>query len=98
MGGPYADQPTGARSLESLLGEVVSARSAQQTVQRRPGIGADALAQVHWATLRALEDYAAAVERRGWPVPREIRRDLHLHRALCGVPVDGGAATRAADY
>jgi len=76
--------PEGTRTLHVLLDEVFSARSAQQAERHRRGTTPDALATARWATLRALEDYAAALEQRHWPVPRRIQADLRLHRALCG--------------
>jgi hypothetical protein len=73
------------RSLHALLDEVRLARSAQQTEQHRRGITPDALSSARWATLRALQDYAAALEERHWPVPRQIQAELRLYTALCGV-------------
>ncbi len=80
-----------SRSLHLLLDEIHTARSAQQAQQGGRGMSADAMASAQWATLRALEDFAAALEERHWPVPRQILQDLRLHRALCGLTRDGRA-------
>jgi len=37
------------------------------------------------ATLRALENYSAALSVHGWPTPRRMVRDIQLLRRLCGI-------------
>ena len=43
------------------------------------------LASLRWATLRALETYAADLESLGWPVPRQVSQDIRLRCALLRV-------------
>ncbi|HSV41470.1 MAG TPA: hypothetical protein VLI04_22085 [Nocardioidaceae bacterium] len=73
-------------SLDALRSEVLRTRTAERAAQGRHGINADSLATARSATLRALEDFAAALEDRGWPVPPVIQRDLQLLRALSSIP------------
>jgi hypothetical protein len=84
---PGAPEPvatlSGTRSLQALQAELFRARSAQRATQGGKGADPEAMAVARWATLQALEDYAAALESRSWPVPRRIHQDIQLHRALC---------------
>jgi hypothetical protein len=73
------------RALQVLLENVFSARASQQAEKQRQGVSSDSLKSAQWVTLHALEGYAAALEHRHLPVPRQIQLDLQLHRALCGV-------------
>lgn len=72
-------------SLRYLLSEVLRTRKIQSQRQGQRGVTAQALLTTRRAALRALEDYTAALRRRGWPTPPQMARDIQLLRALCGV-------------
>ena len=76
------------RLLSHLLGQVSAARETEKAEQRRHGVTANALASARWGTLRALEDYASALESLCWPVPRRLHQEIRLHRALCELSTD----------
>ena len=75
----------GRRRLAALLEAVQAARSAEREHQARRGVSATDIAHVRRQTLRALEDYAAALERLSWPVPRLLHQEIQLHQALLNV-------------
>lgn len=75
-------QPQQPTELPALLETVRDARSAERALHRQ-WTSAEAMASAQRVTLRALEAYAAALAERGWPVPRSILQDLHLHQSLC---------------
>jgi hypothetical protein len=68
--------------LAALLETVRAARAAERSLHRQ-WTSAEAMTSAQRVTLRALEGYAAALDERGWPVPRSILQDLQLHRSLC---------------
>lgn len=72
--------------LGSLFARILATRAAQrrQAAQKVNEPGAQAAARQD--SLRALEAYADELERRHWPVPRQIQQDIRLHRALCQLP------------
>ena len=71
--------------LAGLLEEVRRTRTAQQGVQKLMGAAsASGLLPARRATLSALEAYADALDRHGWPVPSKMRLDIQLLRSLCG--------------
>lgn len=81
------------RLLAHLLGELTAARESEKAEQRRHGATAEALATARRSTLGALEDYAAALEARSWPVPRTLQQEIRLHRALCELNPPGQGLT-----
>lgn len=76
--------------LRLLLDRVVRSRAAERDQLRRPGSQRTAELSARLDTLHALEEFAAALEQRGWPVPQPIQLDLRTHRAVCG----GGTPTK----
>jgi hypothetical protein len=70
--------------LEDLLAEVVRTRNAQQEAQRQRGATTEALRPARLSALAALEAYAGALDRHGWPMPPRMRFDIQLLRSLCG--------------
>jgi hypothetical protein len=70
--------------LPGLLAEVRRTRTAQHETQQLVGASALSMVPARRASLAALEAYAGALDRRGWPVPPKMRRDLQLLRSLCG--------------
>lgn len=70
--------------LSRLLNDVVAARATEKEQQGLKGVTANALANARQSTLRALDDYAAALESRCFPVPPRLQQEINLHRALCG--------------
>jgi hypothetical protein len=84
------------RSLEPLLDAVAEARGSEREHQCRRGITAPELTRLRQETLRALENYAAALESLSWPVPRAVLQEIRLHRALLGVRPSMVAAREAA--
>ena len=73
--------------LPTLLARVVRARSRElhelHQVSARPEI----VRAARLDTLLALRDYADAIEALHWPVPRTVRQEIQLHRALLGPTV-----------
>ncbi|PZF83946.1 hypothetical protein [Jiangella anatolica] len=71
--------------LDTLFADILAARAERRRQAaekvRDPGAQDAALRE----SLRALEAYADALDRRCWPVPRQIQQDIRLHRALCQV-------------
>jgi len=72
--------------LAPLLGAVDDARRAEKERQRGRGVTALELAKVRANTLRALEDYASALDAMAWPVPRNLLTQIKMHRALLSLP------------
>lgn len=72
--------------LDTLFADILDARAEQrrQAAQKMPDPGARAAALRE--SLRALEAFADELERRRWPVPHQIQREIQLHRALCQLP------------
>lgn len=70
-------------TLQMLFDAIGVARGEQRMERRRTGTSAGAMATAQLATLRALEEYTAALEARRYPVPPQIQTDLRLHRAIC---------------
>jgi len=83
--------------LEPLLGAVVTARRDEKERQRGRGVTSLELAKVRANTLRALEDYAAALESMAWPVPRDLQSQIRMHRALLSLPVGSSGTTPSPD-
>ena len=75
----------GRRRLMALLEAVHAARDAEKEQQRRRGVSTMDIAHVRRETLRALEDYATALDRLSWPVPRLLHQEIQLHQALLNV-------------
>ena len=74
--------PQGHLRLAALLEAVFAARHAETEQQRGRGVSTTEMALVRRETLRALEEYATALERLAWPVPRLLRQQIQLHQAL----------------
>lgn len=67
--------------LPVLLDRVRTLRSREHECLKghaRP----DAVREARRDTLKALLEYADAIEARSWPVPRGILSDIRLHQAL----------------
>ena len=80
-----AKDPEGRLRLVALLEAVFAARHAEREQQRGRGVSTLDMAQVRRETLSALEDYATALERLAWPVPRLLHQQIKLHQALLNV-------------
>jgi hypothetical protein len=70
--------------LAARLDRVVRAQAAEKANQQSPWSPGHHHRELQLETLAALEDFAAALEERGWPVPPPILLHLRVHRALCG--------------
>jgi hypothetical protein len=81
--------PAGRLRLAALLEAVFAARHAEREQQRGRGLRTMDMAEVRRETLRTLEDYATALERLAWPVPRLLHQQIQLHRALLNVRSSG---------
>ncbi|GAA3649741.1 hypothetical protein GCM10022237_06840 [Nocardioides ginsengisoli] len=66
--------------LVACQAEVVTARARLDDARRRGS--RDELGQLRAALLAALEQYAAAIERSGAPVPGRLGAELRLYRGL----------------
>lgn len=73
--------------LPTLLARVVRARSLELHELHQVGARAELVRAARLDTLLALRDYADAIEALHWPVPRTIRQEIQLHRALLGLTV-----------
>jgi hypothetical protein len=80
-----AIDPEGRLRLAALLEAVLAARHAEREQQRVRGVSTMDMTQVRRETLSALEDYATALERLAWPVPRLLHQQIKLHQALLNV-------------
>jgi len=80
------DLPQRRPSLRALLLEVQRTRAAYSAEQSERGATTQTLLPVRRAVLKALEDYSTALHRQGWPTPAQMKLDIQLLRALCGVP------------
>ena len=80
-----AMDPDGRHHLAALLEAVFAARHAEREQQRGRGVSTMDMAHVRRETLRALEEYATALERLAWPVPRLLHQQIQLHQALLNV-------------
>jgi hypothetical protein len=72
--------------LRSRWTAVVRARAVEDRQRRRRGRNARQMLQAQRATLRALEDYAIALTRHGFPVPRRLSREIAVQRSACAAP------------
>jgi hypothetical protein len=95
------EAPEGGRALQCrlvlapLLGAVTTARRQEKERQRGRGVTTLELAKYRVSTLRALEEYAAALEAMAWPVPRNLQTQIRMYRALLSLPPSGsGSAGR----
>ena len=79
MGEPGPDE------LSALLAEVRRTRTAQHDAQQLVGAKAQDMGPARRASLTALEAYARAIDRHGWPVPAKMRLNIQLLRSVCGV-------------
>lgn len=70
-------------SLRELLSEVFRTRAARELLRAERGLNPETMMAARRTSLRALEDYADALDRLQWPIPRSIQQDLQLHRSLC---------------
>ena len=77
--------PEGRLRLAALLEAVFAARHAEREQRRGRGVSTVDMADVRRETLRAMEDYATALERLAWPVPRLLHQQIQLHQALLTV-------------
>jgi hypothetical protein len=77
--------PADASSLRTLLREVHRTRAAHLHGQGERGATNRTLIPVRRAALEALENYSAALHEQGWPTPAQMKLDIQLLRALCGV-------------
>ena len=86
MGNPEAGHThvLGQNNLAGLLAEVRRTRTAQHETQQLLGASAVHVLPARRASLEALEAYAGALDRHGWPVPLKMRLDMQLLRSLCG--------------
>jgi hypothetical protein len=82
---PAARYPQGREHLAALLQAVFAARRAERDQQRCRGVSALDMEQVRRQALRALEDYATALEKLAWPVPRLLHQEIQMHQALLNV-------------
>jgi hypothetical protein len=83
---PSPQDPAGRPpSLRWLLLEVQRTRAEHSAEQGERGATAQTLLPVRRAALKALEDYSSALHRQGWPTPGQMKLDIQLLRALCGV-------------
>jgi len=91
MGGPGSGPmeqssgrgPEDGSSLRALLMEVHRTRAAHVEGQGERGATVQSLIPVRRAALKALENYSAALDERGWPTPAHMKLDIQLLRALC---------------
>ncbi|RYP84430.1 hypothetical protein EKO23_15510 [Nocardioides guangzhouensis] len=86
MGDPVPEniELRGQDEFPALLAEVRRTRAAQHEAQRLVPGRADYLLKARKASLNALEAYASALDRHGWPLPPKMRLEIQLLRALCG--------------
>jgi len=68
--------------LGRLLAEVQRTR-AVHAQERQGGVPWTQLAETRLESLTALQNYVAALEGLGFPVPRQVRDELRLTRMLC---------------
>lgn len=71
--------------LGTLFADILAARAERRRQAAQKVFDPSAQGAALRESLRALEAYADALERRRWPVPRQIQQDIRLHRALCQV-------------
>ena len=69
-------------TLRRLFAEVVRTREVHAE-ERHGGVPWTQLLDSRLESLRALENYVAALESLSFPVPRQIRDELRLTRRLC---------------
>lgn len=74
----------GRNLLPALLARVVRARSQELHELHQVGARPELVRAARLDTLLALRAYADAIEALHWPVPRSIRQEIQLHRALLG--------------
>jgi len=80
-----APEPASDRDdVRALLAEVLRTRVALHEEQAQRGSHAQTSPPARQAALHALENYAAALQRHGWPLPPKMRLELHLLRSMCG--------------
>src|SRR5262245_34282888 len=92
---PAASEPGGqSTDLALQWTAVVRAREFEDKQRRRLGSNARQMLSARKATLRALEDYARALIRRGFPVPRRLSREIALQRFVCTAPVGAPSQKR----
>jgi len=71
--------------LRVLLDEVLRTRAVQREEQIQGGSSALLLLPaMRREALTALENYADALEDRGYPLPPKMRLELNLLRSMCG--------------
>jgi hypothetical protein len=70
------------RALLGVLGQRVRDARAAVHEHRHGPVGSVELADARRDLLRALQEYTAALEQEGLPVPRTIRMELRLHGRL----------------
>lgn len=68
--------------LSRLLADLVSARLRERRLSQQRAGSTDALDAARADTLRALTDYADAIQALSWPVPRGIQLEIQLHESL----------------
>lgn len=71
------------RPLARLLDDLEAARHHEHSQLHQRGVTTAALQSARMDTLRALLDYADAIETLSWPVPRKIQLDIKMRHALC---------------
>ena len=76
-----------AKTLQGLLAEVNRTRSRVVQLEReaQAGTARQTLPAARRATLQALENYTAALQRLGWPIPPKMAGEIKLLRVLCGI-------------
>ena len=79
---PTVNRPSRAE-LHRLMGEVQRTRDLAAEERATSASWMQQL-ESRRDSLRALEDYVAALEQLAFPVPRQIRDELRLCRTLCG--------------
>jgi hypothetical protein len=82
---PASAAGNGENSLRVLLLEVQLTRARHARYQVERGASTQTLLPVRRAALRALENYSSALRQHGWPTPPQMKLDIQLLRALCGI-------------
>jgi hypothetical protein len=75
----------GGIQLRALLAEVVRTRAGRHKVRACRLSTPEDLHGANRESLHALERYALALDRLGWPMPARLRQELSLLRSTCGV-------------
>jgi hypothetical protein len=80
----------GGVQLRALLADVVRTRAGRHKVRACRLSTPEDLHGANRESLHALERYAFALDRLGWPLPAKLRQELFLLRSTCGASAVGG--------